>query len=219
MDLKSGIVLGAGIAAKAPLVYTSGTNLTTPVAGAREFDGVNHYGTIDTTSGRGIVPVEQFFHLAANGSTITTIANFFGTTSNISLVANAYYEIEIVMYYIKNTSSGTVTWTLTNSAAPTSQNIYYEMSPLTGLVAPPGTAATMIAGQFFADATAARTIVTGTLTSAVNHYARMRISLKNGTGTSLKIQATVSVSTITPGIGSYWTCRRVSPNNIGTFAA
>lgn len=210
--------LGAGSTAQAPQVYQSGTNLTSAVAGAREFDGVQHYATIDTSSGRGAVPVEQYVHLTADGSTISTIANFFGTTSNISLVSGAYYVIDAYLWFL-NTTAGTVTWTLTNSAAPTSQNIYFEMSPVAGVVAPPGTA-TMLIGQYVKDATAARAFTTGTLTDAVNHYAHFKIFLQNSTGTSLKIQATKNVGgTITPLVNSYWIARRMSPNNIGTLAA
>jgi hypothetical protein len=137
----------AGTTGTAPIVLTSGTNLTTAAAGSIEYDGVNIYGTADTTSGRGSLCLINQFQLKANGSAIATgIANYFGTTSNISLVADGYYEIEITAYFLK-TTAGTVTWTLTNSAAPTAQNIYYEMSPITGIVAPPGTASTMLIGQ------------------------------------------------------------------------
>jgi hypothetical protein len=106
---------------------------------------------------------------------------------------------------------------LTNSAAPTTQTIYYEMSPVTGIVAPPGTA-TMLVGQAV-NSTAAYSFVTGSLTTAVNHYARFRIQLDNGTGTSLKIQATVSAGTITPLAGSIWTARRLNTTNNGTYVA
>lgn len=214
----TGEVLAAGTATVAPLTYTSGTNLTSAAAGANEYDGANFYNTIDTSSGRGAVPVEQYFRLTAAGTTISTIANYFGATSNISLVASGFYEIDIYAYFL-NTTSGTVVWTLTNSAAPTSQNIYYEMSPITGIVAPPGTA-TMLVGQIMNDATAAKALTaTGNLTDAVNHFMHMKIWLQNGTGTNLKIQATKSAGSITPGVGSYWKCRRLPAASTGTFAA
>jgi hypothetical protein len=175
------------------------------------------YGTTDTTSGRSSIGLYNQFKLTTNGATISTISNFFGATSNIKLVASAVYEIEITMYYLK-TTAGTVTWTLTNSAAPTSQNIYYEMSPITGIVAPPGTASTMLTGQAV-NATAAYSFATGSLTTAVNHFARFKIQLVNGTGTSLLIQATASAGTITPLAGSIWTARRLNPTNNGSYAA
>lgn len=207
----------AGTATVAPIVLASGTNLTNAAAGAIEFDGVNMYGTTDTTSGRSSIGLYNQFKLTTNGATISTISNFFGATSNIKLVASAVYEIEITMYYLK-TTAGTVTWTLTNSAAPTSQNIYYEMSPITGIVAPPGTASTMLTGQAV-NSTAAYSFTTGSLTTAVNHFARLKIQLVNGTGTSLLIQATASAGTITPLAGSIWTARRLNPTNNGSYAA
>jgi hypothetical protein len=213
------IVLAAGAAAAsgAPLKFTTGTNLTTEEVGVEEFDGVSFLKTIDTTNGRGLSPVEHSFRLSATGAAITTIANFFGTTSNIPLVAGGTYEIDICMFFLKNTA-GTVTWTLTNSVAPTGQNIMFEMSPAAGIVAPPGDAA-MLMGQYYNDATAARAFTTASLTTAVNHFARFKIRLFNNTGTSLKIQATVSAGDIVPGIGSYWVAKRIVSGNVGKFAA
>lgn len=208
----------AGTVTAAPIVFTSGTNLTTAAAGAIEYDGVNIYGTGDTTSGRSSLCLINQFKLTANGSAIATgIANYFGTTSNISLVADGYYEIEITAYFLK-TTAGTVTWTLTNSAAPTVQNIYYEMSPITGIVAPPGTASTMLTGQAV-NSTAAYAFTTGSLTTGVNHFARFKIQLDNGTGTNLKIQVTQSAGTLTPLAGSTWVARRLSTTNVGNYAA
>jgi hypothetical protein len=207
----------AGTAAISPILLTSGTNLTTPAAGAIEYDGENMYGTTDTTSGRSSIGLFNQFQLKGNGSNISSIANFFGTTSNIGLVNNGYYDIEIILYFTKNTA-GTVTWTLTNAAAPTIQNIYFEMCAVSGIVAPPGTAGTMMAGQAV-NSTATYSFTTGSLTTGVNHYARFRIQLDNGTGTSLKIQANTSAGTITPLAGSIWTARRLNATNNGTYVA
>ncbi len=175
--------------------------------------------TGDTTGGRAIIPIQQYFFLNANGGTITTIANFFGATSNISLVASAFYSIEIFAWFTNSADTNTMNWTLVNSAAPTLQNIYYEMSPLAGIVAPPGTATTLV-GQFVGDNTATKTFATGALASAGTYYCRFKIWLKNGTGTSLKIQATKNTAgTVTPLTGSYWTCTRLPAVSTGNFAA
>jgi len=206
----------AGTTAIAPIVLTSGTNLTSAAAGAIEYDGENIYGTTDTTSGRSSIGLYNQFKLTADGSNISSIANFFGGTSNIGLVNNGYYDIEIIMYFKKNTA-GTVTSTLTNSAAPTEQNIYFEMSPVGGITAPPG-AATMLVGQAINN-TAAYSFATASLSAGADHYARFRIQLDNGTGTSLKIQATAGAGTITPLAGSIWTARRLNTTNNGTYAA
>ena len=211
--------VAAGTATVAPLVLTNGTNLTTAAINTIENDAINFYCTTNTSDGRARIPTEQNFRLTANGSNITTtIANFFGTTSNISLVASAYYEIEIFCYFTKTTAEA-LTWTFTNSAAPTSMNIHYEQSPITGIVAPGSTAVANLCGDIINSTTAAQTIVTGTLSTAVNHYAYFKLWLKNGTGTSLKIQATNPAGSITPLLGSMWRSSRIPTANTGTFAA
>lgn len=210
------ITYGAGTTSVAPINFTSGTLRSSPLAGAVEFDGTSQYTTIDTTSGRGAVPSQQYFPLTSTGGTISTIANYFGTTSNISLVSGATYEIEIEAWYLK-TTGGTVTWTFTNSAAPTAMNIAFEFSPIGGVMSTPTN--NLLVGQSYDITTASSTFVTGTLSSAANHYNKFKIFLINSTGTSLKIQATASAGTITPGIGSNWKCRRLPANSTGTFAA
>jgi len=212
------VTMPAGTTTLANFNTPSGTLKTSSAAGDHEYDGTASYITNDTTSGRGIVEVDQYFRLDANGSTISTIANFFGANSNISLVASGYYLIEIYAWFL-NTTLGTLTWTLTNSAAPTSQNIFYESSPASGIVAPPGTA-TALTGQIVNDNTATKALTaTGNLTDATNQYMHMKIWLKNGTGTSLKIQATKSAGTITPLVGSFWMARRLPAASVGNFAA
>lgn len=207
----------AGTTAVPSLTVTAGTNLTSAAAGAVENDGVGMYHTTNTTDGRAHVPARQHVKLTANGSAISTIANVFGTTSNISLVASAFYYIEIVLFLSKSTSSTTVI-TLTNSAAPTSQNVEWVQSPITGLVAPPGTA-TALLGQTQGDTTAALAITTGSLSTGATHYIKITIQLENGTGTSLKIQGTATAGTLTPLRGSYWTAVRIPTGNTGTFSA
>jgi hypothetical protein len=212
------ITAAAATASIASINIPAGTLKTTPIAGDIDSDGAALYTTNDTTSGRGFIPVTQYQRLTANGSTISTIANFFGANSNISLVASAFYEIDAYMWFL-NTTSGTLVLTFTNSAAPTSQNIIYETSPVTGIVAPPGTA-TMLSGQIVNDTTATKALTaTGAISDGVNFYAHVKIWLQNGTGTSLKIQATKSAGTITPLVGSYYTVRRLPAASVGNFAA
>src|SRR6185369_7696190 len=43
------ITLAAGTTSNAPLILTSGTNLTSVTSGAIEFDGTNYFGSVSTT--------------------------------------------------------------------------------------------------------------------------------------------------------------------------
>ena len=214
-----------GTATVAPMQLTSGTNLTTAAAGVVEYDGSVGYFTPDTTVGRGFIPSTQTFRLTSAGSAIgNTIANFFGTTSNIPLTANAFYEIDIYMLALRGSTAGAATITLTNSAAPTRMFVDYEQSPLAGIAAPPGSV-TALTNLYFrgttTTTTAAYAFTTGTLAASVNHYFRLKLFLQNGTGTSLKIQMTAGTgnNSMTPQASSAWFCRRLPDANTGTFAA
>ncbi len=123
------------------------------------------------------------------------------------------------MLALRGSTAGTAVITLTNSAAPTLMLVDWEMSPIAGIVAPPGTA-TSLRGQA-STALAAYAVTTGSLTNGVNHYFKLKLLLQNGSGTSLKIQMTAGTgnNSMTPQAGSAWFCRRLPGANTGTFAA
>ena len=210
-----------GTTTLAPLKLTTGTLLTTPVEGAIEFSGSEAlFFTPNTTSGRSFISASNYRRLIAAGTAIgNTIANFFGGTSNISLVANDYYEIEIYMLAARGSSAGTATITLTNSAAPTLMFVDYEQSPITGVVTPPGGASNLRGTT--TTTSAAYSFTTGSLTASVNHFFRFKIWLRNGSGTSLKIQMTAGTgnNSMTPQAGSYYTVRILPNGQTGTFSA
>ena len=216
------ITQSAGTASIAPIVLTSGTNLTAQAAGAVEYDGAVSYFTPDATIGRGFIPATSTFRLtSALGTAITTISNAFGATSNIPLVSGAFYEIDIYILALK-TTAGAVTVTLTNSAAPTLMFVDYEQSPIAGVATPPGSTTALTNINFrgtTTTTTAAYSFNTGTLATGVNHYLRFKLFLNNGTGTSLKIQLTSGTGSVTPQAGSVWFARRLPGANTGTFAA
>ena len=211
--------LAAGIAtaSRAPLKYTSGTNLTTPEAGAKEYDGVVFYSTPNATSGRAYEPSTHIFRLAANGAAIgPAIANFFGATSAINLVASGFYEIEAHCYFLKSTAD-IVTVTITTSVAPLNLNGVIQTGAVTGGTA---TGAAQQIALFNSTATGAAFGATGTLTTAVNHY--MKISLivdAAASNSNLRINFTSGTGTVTPLRGSYYKTTRLPAANTGSFAA
>lgn len=92
------IKLPAGLAALAPLVFTSGTNLSTAAAGAMEYDGTAAYFT-SVASSRQVLDTEQ---IEVQSSSRTFTANtsaqaIFNATTNgaLTLVAGTTYEFEV----------------------------------------------------------------------------------------------------------------------------
>lgn len=205
--------LKAGTTTAAPLDFEAGTNLTTPVAGAVEYDGTHFYFTPTTVSGRGQVPARQTFRLASNGTNIgPTIADFFGATSAINLAASSVYEIEMFAYLQKNTA-GTLTWTLTASSAPTLISALHRAGPVTGIAA--GAPTTLYTGS--RGATTAAFGATGSITNNAFMAYEFKVTVITNLATTFKLQVTSSAGTVTPQAGSFYTVRQIA-GTTGSFA-
>ena len=212
----TGATLAAGTASVAPLTMTAGTSLTSPAAGAIEFDGSTFFSTDDVTDGRGYIPSHHFFRLTADGSAIGPgIANFFGATSGMSLDSSIFYEFEAVLFFTK-TTAGTVTFTMTFSNAPVNNDAFYVGTPVGGV----GTVGTpQTAALAKSTATAGALPVTGSLTTAVNHQyvVRSMFQANATTGGTLNLQITSSAGTTTSLTGSYYKITRLPAANTGAF--
>jgi len=103
---------GAGTTSVAPVNYTAGTNLTSAVAGATEYDGKVTYQT-NVTSSRQVVDTEQFICLTANysASDVATAQKVFNSPTNgtLTLAATTSYMFE-ALYMIANTGTTSHTW-------------------------------------------------------------------------------------------------------------
>lgn len=195
---------------------TSGTLLTTPEAGAFEYDGTAAYETLDTTSGRGQLDLQQIFRLTANGGALgPTIADYFGTNSAFPTVLNAVYELTYYLWYLK-TTAGTVTYTLTNTQTYTNLVARYDQAPTAGIAA---NGALTGAGIVTTTTAAAALPATASLTTAVNHACIIRALAECGTAGNIRLRVTSSSGTLTPLRGSYYTARRLFAGNVGTFVA
>lgn len=208
--------LSAGTTALPPLDFVAGSLLTSPVAGAVEFDGNAFYTTDDVTDGRGYLASIHLRRLTASGSAIGPgIANFFGATSGLGLDSSILYEFEAALFFTK-TTAGTVTFTMTFSNAPVFNSVSYVGTPVGGVatVGTPQTAA------LAASAAAAGALpVTGSLTTAVNHQYMIRglFQANATTGGTLNLQITSSAGTVTPLAGSYYKITRLPTDNTGAF--
>ena len=208
-----------GTTTTVPILLTAGTNLTTPVAGAMEFDATNRYFTNTTATGRGYVPSVQYYTMVANNALVSvlTITPFFQTASTaIPLAANGIYDIEIVCYFTRSVA-GTHLYTLTNSAAPTSMNVDVNFSPIAGNTTTP-TGANLTGAIPTTALAAAAFVATGSLAITTVHVHKFYIHLENGAAASnLRLNVTSPTAGFTPLRGSYWRSTRVS--NAGTYAA
>jgi len=103
----------AGTVTNAPMVYTSGVNLTSATAGAVEYDGTVFYGTAQSSQ-RGLIDTEHFIVLTTDNvlSDVATAQAVFNSPASgtITLPASTSYFMEAV-YYITRTA-GTTSHTL-----------------------------------------------------------------------------------------------------------
>ena len=168
----------------------------------------------DDPSGPTTIGEYNLFRLIANGAAIgPTIADYFGANSSIVLAPNGIYEIVYNLWYLK-TTAGTVIYTLTNTAVVTNLVAWYEQSAVGGIATNAGlTGAGIIASTVAAAALPA----TASLTTAVNHFARIRALLENANSTNVRLRVTSSAGTITPLRGSHYKVRRLVVGNMGTF--
>ena len=212
------LTLAAGTTTLAPLDFTAGPLLTTPVAGAVEFDGNTFFSTDDVTEGRGYIPSVHFYRLTIDGLTIgTTNANFFGLSSAMPLDAGIFYELEAYLFFTK-TTAGTATFTMTFSDPPINNNAFYVGSQATGV----GSVGTPVTAALIKSTAAAGVLpVTGSLSSGANNHQyviRSFFQANASVGGTLRLQAAASAGTITPSLGSYYKLTRMPSTNVGAFS-
>jgi hypothetical protein len=158
----------------------------------------------------------SLFRLTANGSALgPTIADFFGADSALVTELDAIYELVFHVKFLK-TSLGTVTWTLTNTAAYTNLVAQWTASGNAGV----GTLASNVTAGIVATTTAAAAMPVGSsLTASANHEVVIRALAECGAAGNLRLRVTCSAGSVTPLRGSYYTARKLSAANVGTFAA
>lgn len=205
------------------VIYAGSATETWATYGSKSYDSISrffyeaHDGNSEGTNSYPILQRHQ--KLSADGTAIgTSIADYFGATSQASLIADSWYEFEYVLYFLK-TTAGTVTFTIATDQAPQLLSAEYVGSPVGGVgaVGAPQTAAIIKSTS-----TAAALPVTGSLTTGVNHTYRIKgIVRSNAVSNSLiKLRVTCAAGqTITPLAGSYQKISRISPlDTAGTFS-
>jgi hypothetical protein len=114
------IKLAAGTASVAPLVFTPGTNLTTPAVGAMEFDGTCFYLT-PLASTRQVNDCEQFCTLtsAYTLTSQTAAQKLFNSSTNgsVTLAIGSYFFECFFDLSALSATSGAFGWDLTAGTA------------------------------------------------------------------------------------------------------
>lgn len=172
--------LGAGTTALAAYKLTSGTNLTTAVAGSWEYDGKTAMFTPIGTQ-RGVVPALQTFRLNANlsGANSTAVQSILGV--GVSLSASTVYEFALAFALTKSAGTTSHTISVGFGGTATLTNITWT-NVSTPTPAAPGTGAT--SSQNYATAATAVVLTNAITTASVRFVCVIRGTVSvNAAGT------------------------------------
>ena len=164
-DATAWLHVGAGTAIKAVLDLDPGVLLTTPFAGAFDFDGKSLYFTPNGTE-RGAIQTAQMYQLnndLARSSLITTIQSLFGKSVAVQAGTRYQYEINVTLAFGAGTTvSRTIQYALGGGATLTAHE-YEVISTFQNPVTTP-TAANLMSNRI---TTGFNTLVAVTSASAV----------------------------------------------------
>lgn len=210
--------LPRGTATTAPLTFLSGTNLTTPTAGAMEYDGTTLLFT-PMGSMRGVVPGMQVYRLknAYAGADSTATQKLFGV--GCTLEANTVYIFEIFNYMVKNTGTNAHTFSLVfgGTASYSIAYVYNTVGTSNGTLttnAPIGNYTTLktmlVTGSITTAAYAITNVIKGTVTTSTAGTFIPQYSLSAAPGGAY---TTYTAYCLIYPIGT-----SASDNNVGTWA-
>jgi hypothetical protein len=222
-DSSNILTLDAGTATTAPLDFQSGTNLTTAVAGAMEYDGKVPYFTPQGTQ-RGLIPGMQYYRLNSTvvGANSTAVQSVYG--AGVTLSSSTVYAFE--GFYALSRSAGSVATNISSGFGGTAtlNNIGYFLTGSTSSVS--YTARINAAGNFLWITTAAATVYdAGSTASTFFIMTKIEGTVSVNAGGTFIPQYTLSAApggAYTTSIGSYFSIWPVgtsgSTTNVGTWA-
>jgi len=219
-------VIPAGTTALAPILLTSGTNLTSATAGAIEYDGKVVYGTPIGTQ-RGIVPTQQYYRLNADyaGSNATGAQSLFGVGCTLS--ASTVYEFEMVVAFSKSAGTTAHSFSIGFGGTATINNIAYEnaLNYNTSAFFTGNNTASANAYMNFVQTASSSSLVSGLTSAAVFISAVFKGTVSINAGGTFIPQYTLSVApggAYTTALGSYIRINPLSASgaatNVGTWA-
>jgi hypothetical protein len=213
------VILPAGTTTLAPLDFTSGTNLSTPLAGAMEYDGSKLMFTPVGTQ-RGIVPGMQFYCLqnahTFNSSTSPTSLYNVGVTLSSSTV----YLFEGLFILVRSNSLNATSRVGFGGTATVNNIIYQTLS-----VFESGGIPTVDTNNNMAiiNTTAMTAFTTGAAVSTITAFMTGTVSVNAG-GTFIPqySQSAAGTGTVTNQVGCYFRIYPIgaagSNISVGTWA-
>jgi hypothetical protein len=188
MTVSSGTLdLAAGTTIAAPLDFDPGTNLTTPAAGALEYDGNIFYATPNTSLGRATISTPVFTSgVGTAGVAATTNYALFPAANDTITLPIGTYQVELNVRLLMATSTVSAPFGFNIKGAGSAQ----------GSLTWNGTASITDGGganEFQIAATAFTTTGTGTMNLSAASAVAGRVYLVRGTGI-LKITTAGSIN-------------------------
>jgi len=223
-SLASTLNLVAGTTTVAPLDFAAGTNLTTAIAGAMEYDGKVIYGTPQGTQ-RGVIPGMQFYKLdsAVTGANSTAVQQVLGV--GVTLSSSTVYAFEAFYYLAKTAGTSQHTMGFGFGGTATLNKILYSANGFDGSTAINNRNASTTFGLVLINQ-AANTVFTGASTTATqNVFSILKGTVSIDAGGTFIPQYTLSAA---PGgvystiAGSYFLIYPISQSgsntSVGTWA-
>jgi len=174
------LVLNAGTATVPPLDFQAGTNLTTPLAGAMEYDGKVLYATPQGEQ-RGVIPGIQYYRLNASrlGANATGAQSFLGV--GVTLSSDTVYAFDA--YYPMSKAAGGTSHNISSlfGGTATINNIGYSVSTSSSSSSA-FTTAMGLGIYYFQVATASAFTGTGLATNPAIAHAQMSGTVSVNTG-------------------------------------
>lgn len=205
--------LGAGTTATPPMQYTAGTNLTTPAAGAIEYDGLVHYVS-HVANARGVNVAEQFIFTPAADYTLTSqtaAQKMFNSPSSgaLTVQASTTYQFECMFdLTTMNASSGTFGWALLGTATFTTIKWWSTANK--------ATLATFLAWLSTYNATSANTALCTSTTATVGAAFIKGVMRINAGGTIIPAVSLGVANAAVVKAGSYFRCWPVGTSTVAS---
>jgi hypothetical protein len=215
VPLLSELRVRTGTNTLAPVTFSSGTVLDTPLAGVVEYNGL-FFMTNNTTTKRGLVSPKHVYSLTSTRSLTTTAGSqsLFGVS--LALEANTVYEFDLWFALTSQTSgSGSNTTILTSIALPTSSTGSYEASYSSSTTsASPTTTFASITGTPLTSGTVTYSGTSSTATGQYHVKGIIRTSSSGAFTPNIVIaNASNALSSLTLSAGAYVTVNKVGAAN------